>query len=1108
MSNYGADINPNDFLYRGSFTITESKGENRTDFIFRLELNSDNFYFPFAQDDGADFRVAESSGGTGVLNMFIGQWDTTEQRAHIYFKLPAINANQTKTLYVFWGNENATGISDIDSVGFDFADDFDGTTLDFTKWSHLHSNATVVSDSTLKIIYGGWAYSSNLPDGWTFTRTSNYGQGGSLLVDEDGLRLSNTGNHAATQVYHTDAIPKEGIITARFEHRATDNHTSGYTASSYFYIRNATSYTRETSYGRPSSNNISVTLGSSTDTTDCTQMAATDCNTLPITIDESEFQEVVWVINSDTRDVTVDLVMAGQPNYTISGTIDQTAWDNIGSEFQLEFSHQASDSDGCQIKNLSITTTSGSSLVETFTGDSLMGGFDDWTFETKFRTDDTGSAHPSYGGPRFDFSRGSNAPGVTLFYADNEATVGIHRQHNFDCGSYDSDPGVPYTDEYDKGYTYDSDHVMRISYNEYEDAISYYLKKQHARYYNYKEYTDVYERVCHGNTRPDQLKCLGPGLSSSPMLWYTDYVLVYQGNDTWFSVNADNLFTDYELIYPPPTSTGTYGLDLTSTGVFHSSDFGGEPSNLSDDSLANVFESTTLSGEVIIDFGRAPENLVSTDTIHYDNDHIPGYGAVKLSDNDEDANDEYWFQSTTISGYAAITYSGTVGCLSVKGYDNNAMVKDFRFEGTNDDPRFSPATTLLSLDPGLEWVTVTGTILSGPDDPDYTIGKIGDYYINTSTSLSYKRVADLYVGTEDKFNGGTTSASTQLDEGHADYVFDGSLSDPDEFWPEGWASWSRMAGDVLSFWVNYDFGVGNAYPLGIIRIRPAVDHYVTLMKDWIFYGSNNFSDWTELASGQVPNLTQPAWYEVSFSNTPDAYRYYRFYITTKWEAGLYGIDELEGFEVIDNAWVQVPYTPRLGIYRYFDPWGRFNQLTDWQTLYFNQDVVSFSTVYTPPAAENITFTFPEEYTVTSGNDADLLFGEEVSARADSLIFNYYILYFDSTYGDDARLQEWSMYEAPTGSGKYTVQRLRLRPSAQTSEYDYFPKKIYLYGTDGQGTWNTVLSGINTYTPNEYWQEYAFDNIIDFSSYKLRCEGNWGGPEDKVIIAEWEMNEIV
>ena len=75
MSNYAADINHQDYRYRRTFNITESKGEGRTNLIFRLELNSSNFNFNFAQQDGSDFRVAEGSSGTGVLHMFISYWD-------------------------------------------------------------------------------------------------------------------------------------------------------------------------------------------------------------------------------------------------------------------------------------------------------------------------------------------------------------------------------------------------------------------------------------------------------------------------------------------------------------------------------------------------------------------------------------------------------------------------------------------------------------------------------------------------------------------------------------------------------------------------------------------------------------------------------------------------------------------------------------------------------------------------------------------------------------------------------------------------------------------------------------------------------------------------
>jgi hypothetical protein len=56
-------------------------------------------------------------------------------------------------------------------------------------------------------------------------------------------------------------------------------------------------------------------------------------------------------------------------------------------------------------------------------------------------------------------------------------------------------------------------------------------------------------------------------------------------------------------------------------------------------------------------------------------------------------------------------------------------------------------------------------------------------------------------------------------------------------------------------------------------------------------GSNNLTDWTELWTGENPNLTQ--WNEYTFTNTT-AYKYFRWNVTSRWSTNIY-IYELELF---------------------------------------------------------------------------------------------------------------------------------------------------------------------------------------------------------------------
>lgn len=134
MADYAADIVVSDYLYMKEITVTEKSGEDQTDFPLKLELTSSNFNFSFARSDGLDFRLAEAADGSSILNMWIGSWNATTKKAAIYFKIPSLLANETKTLYAFWGNSGDSGILDINSVGFHLSDHFDDNTVYNNNW--------------------------------------------------------------------------------------------------------------------------------------------------------------------------------------------------------------------------------------------------------------------------------------------------------------------------------------------------------------------------------------------------------------------------------------------------------------------------------------------------------------------------------------------------------------------------------------------------------------------------------------------------------------------------------------------------------------------------------------------------------------------------------------------------------------------------------------------------------------------------------------------------------------------------------------------------------------------------------------------------------------
>lgn len=155
MADYGTNIDTYYYKYRQPIYITEITGQDQTFVALKLTLNSSNFNFNLpAFSNGQDFRVAENSNGSGVLQIWVAYWSKDRQRATVFVKLPYLQADSTKTLWAFWGNPAAADVSNLkymlgELVGaetstpvFIFGDAFnDGeTSLDTTKWS---SNGTV-----------------------------------------------------------------------------------------------------------------------------------------------------------------------------------------------------------------------------------------------------------------------------------------------------------------------------------------------------------------------------------------------------------------------------------------------------------------------------------------------------------------------------------------------------------------------------------------------------------------------------------------------------------------------------------------------------------------------------------------------------------------------------------------------------------------------------------------------------------------------------------------------------------------------------------------------------------------------------------------------------
>jgi len=118
------------FAYRKQITVTEQSGNGLTDYQVLIELNSTNFDFSHANEDGSDIRFYD---GSNFLNYWIEKWDSANQEAKIWVKVPSIPASSSTSFYMYYGNPDVASVSNGEDT-FEFFDDFEGTSLDINKW--------------------------------------------------------------------------------------------------------------------------------------------------------------------------------------------------------------------------------------------------------------------------------------------------------------------------------------------------------------------------------------------------------------------------------------------------------------------------------------------------------------------------------------------------------------------------------------------------------------------------------------------------------------------------------------------------------------------------------------------------------------------------------------------------------------------------------------------------------------------------------------------------------------------------------------------------------------------------------------------------------------
>lgn len=156
-----------DWPFQTQINITEQSGSDLSDYQVKLNVSGGNLHSDYAWTiDGFDFRIFDSDDTTS-LDFWIEDWDQANETASIWVRFPTsapLLANQTRTIYLYYGNENASALA---NVPFTFVEP--GIKFHARNTSYNPSNKTQAFDE-----FDSLTDSNNNSDGYGCTFITNF----------------------------------------------------------------------------------------------------------------------------------------------------------------------------------------------------------------------------------------------------------------------------------------------------------------------------------------------------------------------------------------------------------------------------------------------------------------------------------------------------------------------------------------------------------------------------------------------------------------------------------------------------------------------------------------------------------------------------------------------------------------------------------------------------------------------------------------------------------------------------------------------------------------------------------------------------------------------
>jgi hypothetical protein len=239
-----------------------------------------------------------------------------------------------------------------------------------------------------------------------------------------------------------------------------------------------------------------------------------------------------------------------------------------------------------------------------------------------------------------------------------------------------------------------------ISYYEPEDCVVVSLQNRPT--FNNVEHK--FYRKVEGNTRINNVRIYGrdtvgtapDGAYPSYISWFV--IRDYEDNSIGLMDGRD-LYVDHEYVSHQIRDYRIYGDNIISDLCRHSSSFGGNPYNVSNNyheqqeqSWVSDLGTSSISSVDLTFYVAWSSSDVSIKKKHYDSGHEYYYGAIKLSNNDNDLMGRNQWKCTSSSGWAALGFetATSISSLGIKTVISlTGRPRNFIFYGSNVNPNVS-----------------------------------------------------------------------------------------------------------------------------------------------------------------------------------------------------------------------------------------------------------------------------------------------------------------------------------------------------------------------------------------------------------------------------------